>query len=404
MPNTTSVWERINAYNSGRDPERLFLKYQAMHRDIFAFLRATDHLFYQDWPQNSGLNATPPAWLCGDLHLENFGSYKGDNRLSYFDINDFDEAMLAPCAWDLARFLCSLLIAGQTLGLDQSQALQLCELYLQVYCRELAEGKPRWIERSTATGMIRFLLKNLKRRLRSDLLEERTIHQHGGRRLKTDGVKALPACEEDHMRVAEIIGRFAAKQANPDFFRVLDVARRIAGTGSLGLERYAILVYGKGEDNHYLLDLKHQPGSALAPYLPIAQPEWRREAERVATLQHRGQAIAPAFLSALSDGKRSYLLKELMPQQDRLHLRRWNGKFQRLQKVVYSMAELTAWLHIRTGGWRGSATAEELQQFGRQNHWQSEALDYALNYSRQVRLDWLSFKDDLAAKLPDAAE
>ncbi len=40
--------------------------------------------------------------------MENFGSYKGDNRQVYFDINDFDEGALAPASWDLVRLLASI--------------------------------------------------------------------------------------------------------------------------------------------------------------------------------------------------------------------------------------------------------------------------------------------------------
>ncbi|WP_347989429.1 DUF2252 domain-containing protein [Methylomonas sp. AM2-LC] len=399
-----SLWARIEAFNKGRDPERLLLKYQAMQNDIFSFLRGTCHLFYQDWPQVSELNQAPLAWISGDQHLENFGSYKGDNRLSYFDLNDFDEAILAPCTWDLARFLCSLLVGAQTLGVEQAQALKLCEAFMSSYTYELTECKPRWIERSTATGMIRYLLKNLKRRSRVDLLNERTTIHHGERRLKLDGIKTLPINAEDKQRVIELIDRFAARQEKPEFFHVVDVARRIAGVGSLGLERYVIMIQGKGTDNHYLLDLKYQPGSALSPYVTNAQPLWQSEAERVVALQHRSQAISPAFLSVINEGKRSYVLRELMPQQDRLHLRHWNGKFQRLQKVVQIMGKLVAWQHIRTGGWKGSAIADEWQSFGQKSDWQQPLLDYALSYSRQVRLDWLSFKEDFGSNLPGASD
>jgi uncharacterized protein (DUF2252 family) len=395
--NQSNVWQRIEAFNHGRDPERLFLKYRAMQQDIFAFLRGSNHLFYQDWPQDSALNQAPLAWLCGDLHFENFGSYKGDNRLTYFDINDFDEAALAPCTWDLARFLCSLLVGSQTLGVEQAQAFKLCEVFIDTYSYELTEAKPRWIERATAKGMIRDLLKNLKARSRVNLLHGRTIKHHEQRVLKIDGVKTLAADAESTLKITALVDLFAARQADPKFFQVLDVARRIAGTGSLGLERYVILVHGYGDGRHYLLDLKFQPGSTLSSYLPVQQPLWGSEAERVVTLQHRSQAIAPAFLCALVDGEKSYVLKELMPQQDRLHLRHWNGKFSRLQKVVQSMAQLTAWQHLRTGGWQGSAIADEWQAFGRQTDWRQPVLDYALAYSRQVRLDWLSFKEDISS-------
>src|SRR5712692_1326653 len=87
--------ERIQAFDAGRDPRLLQMKYKLMQHDVFAFYRGTCHLFYQDWPADSPLNAAPSAWLCGDLHLQNFGSYKGDNRLVYIDINDFDESVLA---------------------------------------------------------------------------------------------------------------------------------------------------------------------------------------------------------------------------------------------------------------------------------------------------------------------
>ncbi len=61
-------------------------------RRLSCFLRGTCHLFYERLPQQALLDDAPPVWICGDMHLENFGSYKADNRLVYFDNNDFDEA------------------------------------------------------------------------------------------------------------------------------------------------------------------------------------------------------------------------------------------------------------------------------------------------------------------------
>lgn len=84
----------------GRDPERLQLKYSKMRSNAFVFMRATCHLFYDRLPQDDLFKRAPLTWACGDLHLENFGSYKGDNRLVYFDLNDFDEAALAPACQD----------------------------------------------------------------------------------------------------------------------------------------------------------------------------------------------------------------------------------------------------------------------------------------------------------------
>ncbi|MBS0552255.1 MAG: DUF2252 family protein, partial [Proteobacteria bacterium] len=240
------IIQRIQQFNAGRDPERLALKYRRMREDPFIFLRASCHLF-QD--RLSGLGATPAAplaWLCGDLHLENFGSYKGDNRLVYFDLNDFDEAALGPVTRELVRFLASLLVGAESLGSNQRQALDLCAAFLDGYAGALAEGKARWVERDTADGLVADLLKSARKRSRARLLDSRTELSGSKRRIRIDGVKALPASASQRSRVTAFMEDFATRQPAPRFFRPLDVARRISGNGSLGVERYIILVEGKG--------------------------------------------------------------------------------------------------------------------------------------------------------------
>ncbi len=67
---------RISAFNRELDPDTLKLKYEAMRADAFAFFRGTCHLFYEDLPADAKLNDAPAVWNCGDLHLQNFGSFK----------------------------------------------------------------------------------------------------------------------------------------------------------------------------------------------------------------------------------------------------------------------------------------------------------------------------------------
>ncbi|HEX3933041.1 MAG TPA: DUF2252 family protein, partial [Puia sp.] len=89
------LFDRLHAFNQGLLPEMVQLKYEAMAENAFRFFRGTCHLFYEDLAAAEPLSLSPLAWICGDLHIENFGSYKGDNKLVYFDLNDFDEALLA---------------------------------------------------------------------------------------------------------------------------------------------------------------------------------------------------------------------------------------------------------------------------------------------------------------------
>jgi uncharacterized protein (DUF2252 family) len=392
MSKQRNVIERILTFNHGRDPDRLKLKYRAMRSDAFAFLRGTCHLFYQDWPANSPLNDAPPAWICGDLHLENLGTFKGDNRLTYFDINDFDEAVLAPSTWELARFLTSVLVGAETLGVNNPEAITLCHCFLDSYITALQDGKARWLERATAKGMIKTLLSSLRKRSRPEFLDSRTKLKHGKRMLCLEGKLALPPAETDYKKVIMFMENFAVAQPNPEFFKVLDVARRIAGIGSLGIERYVILVEGKGSpEGNYLLDLKYEPGSALAPYLTLPQPEWGTEAERVVSIQRRVQAISPAFLNAVQIGERSYVMRELLPDSDRLHLELWNGKLRRLENVMRAMGQVMAWGHLRSGGRQGSAITDEWIAFAARSDWRSPLLEYAVGYARQVATDWDEF-------------
>jgi uncharacterized protein (DUF2252 family) len=164
----------IAKFNAGRDPERLSMKYSLMRQSAFAFLRGTCHLFYERLQPGSVLDTAPNTWMCGDMHLENFGSYKGDNRLVYFDINDFDEACLAPGLYEIVRLLTSVLVAASDLHLTHAQALALCHTAVDAYGAALCFGKARWIEQETAEGMVRELFESLHKRSRVDHLNRRT--------------------------------------------------------------------------------------------------------------------------------------------------------------------------------------------------------------------------------------
>src|SRR5262245_45413767 len=135
--------EGIQAFNQTRDKRLRNIKYEMMRESRFAFFRGTSHLFFEDWPQKSILNDTPAVWIAGDLHPSNFAVYRGDDKQIYFDINDFDDALLAPCAWDVARCLTSLFVAFTKPTAEGHQ--QVAEIYLAAYVEALKKGNPRSI-------------------------------------------------------------------------------------------------------------------------------------------------------------------------------------------------------------------------------------------------------------------
>lgn len=388
-----NVAKTIRNFNAGRDPERLVMKYANLRANPFVFLRGTCHLFYDRLPADALFTKAPAAWLCGDAHLENFGSYKGDNRLAYFDLNDFDESSLAPVTWELVRFLSSILVAGGSLRATPDDSNALCKVFLQGYADALALGKARWVERDTASGLVHELLATLKARTRAAFLDKRTERKNGGRRIRRDGEHALRADRAGRERAARLIDAFAASQDNPGFFRVLDVARRIAGTGSLGMERYVVLVEGKGSpDGNYLLDLKQATSSSLVPHLKIRQPAWPSQAHRVVAVQRRMQAVSMAFLHPIVDGNSSYVLRDLQPSEDRVSLDVRRTGLGQVSGVIEEMGQLMAWAHLRSSGRQGSAIADELIDFGTSaKSWRRDLLDAAHQCATQVENDWKAY-------------
>ncbi len=390
-----NIVKKILRFNEGRDPVRLAMKYQAMRTDPFVFLRGTCHLFHARLPVTSELRKAPAVWTCGDLHLENFGSYKGDSRQVQFDINDFDESLLAPATWDLVRLLTSVVVGRQSRSLGRrvaSSSRQLCEVLLQAYVQALVDGKARWVDRDTARPPVSDLLQAVRGRSRPEFLDSRTALKGRQRRIRVDGHKALKAGEDEQEQVRAFMTGFAREQSRPRFFDVLDVARRIAGTGSLGVERYIVLVRGKGSpDGNYLLDLKKALPSSLQGHVPTVQPAWPDEAHRIVAIQQRMQAASMAFLHAVRLEDTPFVLRALLPSEDRVTLSQVGRPVARLQQLLVVMGQCLAWAQLRSSGRGGAATADELIAFGQQAKWQGRLIDLAHACAEEVQTDWACF-------------
>lgn len=402
LPRSSGIIEAIFSNNAGRDPERLAMKYAKMAQSPFIFLRGACHLFYEALPDASLFHDAPLAWCCGDLHFENFGSYKGDNRLVYFDINDYDEAALAPITWDMVRLLTSIQCGTDALRATRAEALAVSQSCLDAYRSALINGKPLWVERETSSGLVNALLTALQSRERAVFLDKRTVRKAHRRSLIVDGVKALPASDVQKKNVTGFMDQFAATQTNPKFFEVLDIARRIAGTGSLGVERFVVLVEGKGSpDGNYLLDIKEAKPSALAPHLArfgIKQPVWPDEASRVVAVQNRMQAVDHAFLHPVKLGGLSCIMKGLQPSEDRVSIGEWGKKLDRLKEVVATMGRILAWDQLRASGRSGAASADELIAFAQRSDWAAEMLDAASAMTLTTRQQWKEFTETLSSQ------
>ena len=118
----------------------LNLKHKSMREAAFPFLRATFYRWSQVWPKVCPAAGKVPAVLAvGDLHVENFGTWRDIEGRLIWGINDFDEASFMPYTIDLVRLSTSahLAIDAAHLALGKKDA---CDSILKGYKDSLVAG------------------------------------------------------------------------------------------------------------------------------------------------------------------------------------------------------------------------------------------------------------------------
>ena len=123
-------------------------KHEKMADDSFAFLRAT----YWRWAETAEqfwhhLDDTPKVLAIGDIHLENFGTWRDDDGRLVWGVNDFDEAAEMPYVFDLIRLATSAVLAAKK---NKVSARNFCEAILTGYSEGLACPRPFVLDEDTA--------------------------------------------------------------------------------------------------------------------------------------------------------------------------------------------------------------------------------------------------------------
>ena len=120
--------------------EHVAIKHEQMAAGPFQFLRATFYRWAQLWPNLAGdLAEAPKVLATGDLHVENFGTWRDAEGRLIWGVNDFDEAFELPCTFDLVRLAASVFVARAAQGvLIEPRAA--CQALLAGYTRTIHEG------------------------------------------------------------------------------------------------------------------------------------------------------------------------------------------------------------------------------------------------------------------------
>jgi uncharacterized protein (DUF2252 family) len=314
-------------------PHLLAHKGERMSASPLALLRGSAPLFYELLASLRGLRDGPTGtgWLVGDCHLENFGAYRADALRArdtskaraaetiVFDLNDFDDAIVGPWRFDVLRLVTSLILGGREMGADGRRTLDLCDTLVEAYVGAAFHRK----KAPAAPHAVRALVDRVRERTREQLLDARTQPDGGERRFVRgpryeELTKKLRAkAERAFVKYVKRLPK-AERAGDGHAFDVIDAAFRVAGTGSLGGLRVAVLVRGKGgPDGAWIFDMKAEgtPSAARVADRPALEP-----AERVRAAIESCVARPPRMLGVTRLRGESMIVRRLSPQEDKLDL------------------------------------------------------------------------------------
>lgn len=176
------------------DPSAWRGKFRKMAQSPLAFYRGTSALFFADLSRDEDpfLNAeTSRVWIQGDLHAENFGTYMNGAGVLVFDVNDFDEATVAPFTWDVKRLCASLALIGFQKALSDLEIRDVIQCAAQSYARQVSryatsKAHDFVVNSSNAQGAVLEVLRKAKQLTRFGLLDGETDIVDGDRRFKNN--------------------------------------------------------------------------------------------------------------------------------------------------------------------------------------------------------------------------
>ena len=203
----------------------LELKHRAMSAGLFPFIRGTFYRWAARWESIVGDVADAPRVLAvGDLHVENFGTWRDSEGRLIWGVNDFDEAYSLPYTNDLVRLATSVVVAVgyHDLNLDTKDAAAAIE---DGYRETLAEGGHAYV-----------LAEN-----HVELREMAEYRLHDPEKF-WEKLEAFPTIRS---ALASPVAS-ALDRSFPERGLEQRIVHRVAGVGSLGRQRYVALAHWRG--------------------------------------------------------------------------------------------------------------------------------------------------------------
>ena len=390
----------------GRIPELVPVRYGRMLADRFSFYRGSPAVMAHD------LAHTPSTGLlvqaCGDAHLSNFGGFASSERNLVFDLNDFDETIPGPWEWDVKRLVASCVIASRNNGWPDDvgrQAAMAATKGYRVFLEELSHLSylDAWYHRfdldtfaAQATDpRVRKRAQRIVRKARTrDSMQVlgKLCEQVDGEWRIVDSPPLIEHTKRASTMAARAVFDTYLDTTSPSVqlllrrYRLVDVARKVVGVGSVGTRCFVLLMAGS-EGEPLFLQVKQANASVLEPF--VGRSAHANHGQRVVEGQRIMQAAGDPLLGWTHRGNVHFYLRQL---------RDWKISFELSTALPEGLVEyagvcgrVLAQAHARSGD-----AAKISGYLGTADTFDRAMADFAVGYADQNDADYEAFSEAVA--------
>lgn len=364
----------------------------------FAFYRGAAAVMAAD------LASTPVTGIevhaCGDAHLLNFGLFASPERTLLFDVNDFDETLLAPWEWDVKRLAASATVAARQSGFDDTTTEEITRAGVRSYREWMAnfagmtaldvfyfhvDAEQALSLSKTAGPDVKRRLDKVKTNTSARVISKLTVTSADGVTRIKDQPPILGHTQE--LQSDETIRRFFETyrktvridvQLLLERFRLVDVARKVVGVGSVGTRSFIALLLDPN-DSPLFLQIKEADRSVL-------EPHWKRtkvepQGKRVVDGQRIMQAASDVFLGWARDEEgRDFYVRQFKDMKGSIDVSDLSAPA--LREYLELCACTLARAHAQSGG------AQEISEYlGSGEQFDEAVAAFAKSYGDQNSVD-----------------
>ena len=417
------------------DPAAFRKRFRKMAASPWTFYRGSACLFYADVAAEEVAGTdrwaderTSRVWIQGDLHAENYGTYMNDQGQLVFDVNDFDEAYLAPFTWDVWRMAASLALLGVAKAFADADIERMVTAYCRAYTEQVRafatkdDDSAFALRLDNTDGPVHDALERARAARRIDLLDAETVISDGPGSTTDRRFRESPhhrrLDDAERAAVQDAFDRYLetipdAKRGERIEYVVKDVVGRSGiGIGSAGLRTYSLLLEGRTQamENDVVLSMKQ--GVVAAPSRVVGRPVGRDgstelftdHGHRTAVSQRALQAHADPWLGHTSIDGVGYVVSEVSPYTADLE---WDDVDEPDQAVALlrDLGRATAKVHCvadaASDSGEGSAVPFQVEEAvvavldaaGGDEEFAADAVAFAAGYAEVVRDDFRLFVD-----------